>query len=353
MAHDFNNILMAIGSYAELILAKAIPECPSRQEAFEIQKAVERGAQLTRQLLAFSRKQILSPKILDLNQSISNIENMFQRLIGEDVELVTVLAESLGRVKVDPGQIEQVLMNLAVNARDAMPAGGRLIIETCNVELEEEYARSHMGAVPGRYVKIAITDNGHGMDDEPGKGTGLGLAMVYGIVKQSEGYIQVYSEPGHGTTFKIYFPRVDDSAELLAPPSSSASEPQGRGEIILLVDDNESLRGAVGALLEMKGYRVLEAPHGHKALEVSRHYTGSIDLLITDVIMPEMSGRELAEHLSRERPGLKVLFMSGYTDEAITRHGLLDSNSAFLSKPATMQTLLLKIRELLGGGEEK
>ncbi len=246
-----------------------------------------------------------------------------------------------------------------------MVEGGKLVIHTSNVDLDEQYARSHVGAVPGRYVLIAISDTGHGMDEttlsrifepffttkEPGKGTGLGLATVYGIVKQSGGYIQVYSEPGHGTTFKIYFPRVDDPAERLAERSASMSESVGRGETILLVDDNDSVRSAVAAMLEMKGYSILQASDGKAALEVSRRSSRVIDLVITDVIMPEMSGRALAQHLNEERPDLKILFMSGYTDDGMSRHGLKGLDSTFLSKPSTMIALLSKIRGLLDEGK--
>lgn len=361
VAHDFNNILMAISGYSDLVLAKEERSgFVSRNDIMEIKKAAEQGGNLTRQLLAFSRKQVLDPKILDLNQTVSGMENLLRRLIGEDVYLVIEPNHELGRVKVDPGQIEQVVMNLAVNARDAMQHGGKLIIETANVELDQDYVERHVGAAPGRYVQITVTDSGEGMDEtvlshifepffttkEAGKGTGLGLATVYGIVKQSGGYIEVYSEPGHGTSFKIYFPRVDSP---LDQPDQGSSTHNGIGgdETILLVDDNESVRTAMAAVLEIKGYKVVQAINGMHALNLFRQLGGQVHLVITDVIMPGMSGSELAHRLNEEQGDLKVLFISGYSDDVISEEGLEDLQATFLPKPSSMNTLLSKIRELL------
>jgi PAS domain S-box-containing protein len=318
------------------------------------------GASLTRQLLAFSRKQVLEPKVFDLGVVVSSMENLLQRLIGEDIDLRILTRPDGGMVEADANQMEQVVMNLAINSRDAMPQGGRLTIEISNKELDEEYARLHLDAKPGPYVTLSVTDTGCGMDPETlshvfepffttkgmEKGTGLGLAMVYGIVTQSRGSISVYSEPDHGTTFKIYLPRVGDSGEEVASEQSNGA-PTGGPETILLVDDNESIRSAVGELMKMKGYNVLVAGAGKEALEISRNHEGPIDLLITDVVMPEMSGRELAQQVSAERAEIKVLYMSGYTDDAVLRYGILSSDSAFLQKPAPMATLLRKIRDLL------
>ncbi len=361
VAHDFNNTLMAISGYSELLMMKLKEDDPNRRMASEIQRATAQSAGLTRQLLAFSRRQILAPKILALNESISAMQDMLQRLIGEDIELQVSHDMNLGFMKVDPGQIEQVILNLAINARDAMPRGGRLVIHTSNVELDEQYAASHVGVSPGPYILLAIDDTGTGMDEatlsrvfEPffttkpeGKGTGLGLSTVYGIVKQSDGHIWAYSQPGLGTSFKIYFPRIDEWSDRQIPPLHISQDITGRGETIFLVDDNESVRTALAALLTQKGYNIVDFDHGVKALEWASHSNRPIDLLITDVVMPEINGRELAERMRIARPGIKVLFMSGYTVEAISRHGVLDANSAFLSKPATMEALLLKIRELL------
>jgi PAS domain S-box-containing protein len=360
VAHDFNNILMAVSGYCELLLMKMPQTEPLRSDVQEILKAQRQGASLTRQLLAFSRKQILEPKVFDLNVTVSNLENMLQRLIGEDIELTIVTSRNAAMVEADPGQIEQVIMNLAVNSRDAMPRGGRLTIEVSDAELDEEYVREHMDAKPGPHVTLSVTDTGHGMDHETlshvfepffttkekEKGTGLGLATVYGIVTQSHGSITAYSEPGQGTMFRIYLPRV-----RVAGKGAAAEQPAGAlaggSEIILLVDDNEIIRSALGELLKMQGYSILLAGDGKEALEVARKHAGHIDLLVTDVVMPGMSGRELAEQLATERAGIKVLYMSGYTDDAVLRHGILDSGSAFLQKPAPMNTLLRKIRELL------
>ena len=359
VAHDFNNILMAISGYCELLLLKMPHDETMRRDVLEILKAQKQGASLTRQLLAFSRKQVLEPKVFDLGVIVSSMENLLQRLIGEDINLRIQTSAEAEMVEADPNQMEQVIMNLVVNSRDAMPRGGHLTIEVSDEELDEEYARGHLDATPGPHVTLSLTDNGHGMDPktlshvfEPffttkgvEKGTGLGLAMVYGIVTQSRGSISVYSEPGLGTTFKIYLPRIHCAGRGIASESDVA--PTGGSETILLVDDNESIRSAVGELIRIQGYNVLLASGGKEALETSRTYAGPIDLLVTDVVMPQMSGRELAEKLSAEREGIKILYMSGYTDDAVLQHGILSSDSMFLQKPATMAALLRKIRELL------
>jgi len=360
VAHDFNNLLTIIGGYGDLLLDRLGPEDPSRGHIGEIKKAADRATSLTRQLLAFSRRQVLAPQVLDLNTVVANIHKMLRRLIGEDVELILAPAQGLGRVKVDPGQIEQVLLNLAVNARDAMPHGGKIVIETGNVELDDSYAGGHFTLNAGSYVMLAVSDTGCGMDaetqshifepffttKEQGKGTGLGLAMVYGIVKQSEGYIWVYSEPGRGTTFKIYLPRVDESpapSKLVKVPGEQA----GGAETILLVEDESSVRSLVRGVLETAGYTVLEARNGEDALVISNAHREHIHLLVTDVVMPKMSGPELAQQMAPLRREMKVLFMSGYADDAIVQHGVFDSNAGFLQKPFTPDVLARKVREIL------
>jgi len=361
VAHDFNNLLTAILGYADLLAAKLDPESLEFEELDEIRKAGERAASLTRQLLAFSRQQVLERKVLDLNYLITDVERMLRRLIGEDVRLFAVLDPALRRVRADAGQLEQVIMNLAVNARDAMPRGGRLTIETANVELDEAYARLHATVLPGSYVMIAVSDTGVGMNSETlarifepffttkgqGKGTGLGLATVYGIVKQSGGYVWVYSEVGKGTIFKIYLPRVEEAAETEPVP---AAAPALRGsETVLLVEDDQSVRTLARSILESYGYTVLEAASGKEGLEVARQYTRPIDLVLTDVVMPEMSGSDMASRLETLRPGVRVLYMSGYTDDAVFRHGLLERGRVFLQKPFTPGALAHKVREALGG----
>ncbi|MGH9856543.1 MAG: response regulator, partial [Acidobacteriota bacterium] len=345
----------------ELLLTQMSQDDPRRSSVLEMQKAIDQGAKLTNQLLAFSRKQIISPKILDLNQTISEIEKILHRLVGENVDLSIIFSEGLGHIKADPGQIEQLMINLVVNARDAMPEGGKLTVEITNVELDENYAFNHAVVKPGRYVMLAITDTGCGIDEatltrifepffttkEEGKGTGLGLSTVYGIVKQSGAHIWVYSQLAIGTTFKIYFPRVDEELEKVIAPATAA-DLTGRGEVILLVDDNQSVRTAVGTYLEMKGYQVFSAGSGKEALEISRKEKGPIHLIVTDMVMPEMTGPQLVSQIISERPQLKVLFMSGYTDESIKRSGMLQAGAAFLQKPASMESLLRKIRELFG-----
>ncbi len=363
VAHDFNNLLTVIQGYSELILKGLNPDNRLCQDVREILNASERASSLTRQLLAFSRKQVLQPKVLDLNLHVSNMDKMLRRMIGEDIELVTLLAKDLGRIKADPGQIEQVILNLAVNAKDAMLSGGKLTIETANVELDENYARSHIIITPGNYVILSVSDTGVGITPEikerifepffttkeKGKGTGLGLSTVYGIVQQSGGNIWVYSEPGLGTTFKIYLPRIEEGTESLRPAAVS-TKPLGGSETILLVEDEEMVRKLACTVLEKNGYRVLEAPNGEEALRIAQeHSAKQIHLMITDVVMPGMSGRELADCLESVRPEMKVLYMSGYTDDAIIHHGVLDPGIAYIQKPFAPDVLALKVREVLDG----
>jgi PAS domain S-box-containing protein len=360
VAHDFNNLLTVITGYSDLLLKGLSPGEPARLKVEEIKKAGERAAALTRQLLAFSRRQVLQPKVLSLNAIVVNVDRMLRRLIGEDIDLLSVLEPSLGQTKADPGQIEQVILNLAVNSRDAMPQGGKLTIETANVYLDNQYARKHLAIRPGHYVMLAVSDTGCGMSaltqarifepffttKEQGKGTGLGLPTVYGIVKQSGGNIWVNSEVGCGTTFKIYLPRVDEVVEREEVRNLSAELPQGR-ETVLLVEDEEQVRQITRVILEMNGYRVLEAANGEEALSIYKQHERQLDLVMIDAVLPQMSGRELAQSLETLCPGIKVLFMSGYTDDAIVRHGLLDHEIAFLQKPFTPDTLTRKVREVL------
>ncbi len=358
VAHDFNNLLTVIGGYSSILLGRLPGDSPHRNSLEEIKRAGDRASGLTRQLLAFSRKQMLQPKVLDLNSVTSDLEKMVRRLIGEDIDLLTLPMPGLGQVKADPGQVEQVLLNLIVNSRDAMPHGGRVTIETANVDLSTDYGRRH-SVTPGRYVMLAVTDSGCGMDTQtqsrifepffttkgPGKGTGLGLATVYGIVKQSGGSIWVYSEIGKGTTFKIYFPRVQESLD--EEEASGDKVPAGGSETLLIVEDEDQVRGILKEILEEQGYKVLDASQGEVAQKIAREYDGEIALLITDVVMPLVSGRELAEILAPIRPTMKVLYMSGYTDDAIVRHGLLDDKLAFIQKPFDAATVTRKIREVL------
>jgi len=363
VAHDFNNVLTAIAGYAELLREDLPSEDARRGDAEEIIRATERAAALTRQLLAFSRRQVLAPRVLDLNTVVASVDNMLRRLIAADVELRTALAPELGAVRADPGQLEQVIMNLVVNARDAMPRGGKLTIETANAELDESYALEHPAVMAGPYVMLAVSDSGVGMDavtqarifepffttKEKGKGTGLGLATVYGIVKQSGGNIWLYSEPGRGTTFKIYLPRVDQPIELPAPTPAARETPRGT-ETVLLVEDDEAVRALARKMLAAHGYTVLAAPSGANALELAASHAGPIHLLVTDVVLPGISGRELAARFESVRPGLKVLYTSGYTDEAVVHHGVLDAGIAFLQKPFTSGALARKVRETLDSG---
>src|SRR5436190_8217116 len=362
IAHDFNNLLTAILGCTQLLLHATPPEDERREDIEEIKNAGLRAAELTRQLLAFSRRQVLAPKLLDMNAVVATMDKMLRRLIGEDVALVTELAADLGPVSADPGQLEQVLLNLAVNARDAMPQGGRLTIATANVLLTEEYAERHHRLPPGQYVLLAVSDTGVGMDEatqkhlfepffttkEVGKGTGLGLATVYGIVKQSGGYIWVYSEAGHGTTVKVYLPRVAGAAQPLAV-AEAAPELRRGTETVLLVEDAAPVRTLARKSLESCGYRVLDAADGRAALELSAGHAGGIDILVTDVVMPGMSGRELAERLAPLRPGMRVLYTSGYTDDAMVHQGVLRSGVAFLQKPFMPESLTRKVREVLDG----
>ena len=360
VAHDFNNILTVIIGNAELLSISLGKDNPLQGRVEEISKGGERAASLTRQLLAFSRRQVLQPQVLDLNGIIPNMDKMLRRLIGEDIDLETVLAPELGRVEADPGQIEQVIMNLAVNARDAMPTGGKLTIETANVDLDESYADKHVAVKPGPYVMMAISDTGTGMDEETksyifdpffttkekGRGTGLGLSTVYGIVKQSGGNIWVYSEPEKGTTFKIYLPRVEKVAETAEKVKATAESLTG-SETIMVVEDDEMVRDMARSILQRYGYSILDAQDGEEAIRVSEQYEGPIHLMLTDVVMPGMSGRVLAEQLAVQRPKMKVLYMSGYTDNAIVRHGVLDKEVIFIQKPFTVEALAQKVREVL------
>src|SRR5690348_432105 len=360
IAHDFNNLLTIISGYSELLLGSGAVAEEQRSKIEEIRKAGERAALLTRQLLAFSRKQVLAPRVLNLNTVIENLRKMIDRLIGEDIEFATIPFGALGQVKADPGQVEQIIMNLVVNARDAMPHGGKLMIETANVEFDEEYARLHVPSVPGHYVMVAVGDTGTGMEPEvqkhifepffttkeTGKGTGLGLATAYGIVKQSGGFIWVYSEVGVGTVFKIYFPRVLEQDEL---PTTIQQEPgQLKGtETILVAEDEVALRTLICETLERFGYKVLLAADGKEAANVSERYDETIHLLIADVVMPRMSGREVAEHIAAARPKIEALYISGYTDDAIIQRGAIGPNKAFLQKPFTPAALAPKVRQIL------
>jgi signal transduction histidine kinase/ActR/RegA family two-component response regulator len=360
VAHDFNNLLTVILGRTDILLHPLKPEDPMRRGIELIQRTAGRAADLTRQLLAFSRKQVLEPVVLDLSAVTRDMKDMLGRLIGEDVALLTTPTPGLGRVKADRGQIEQVIMNLAVNARDAMPQGGRLIVETANIDLDDEYVRRHVGARPGPHVMLAVSDTGTGIPHkiqsqifepffttkEQGKGTGLGLATVYGIVKQSGGYIEVDSEPGQGTTFRVYLPRLDAEP---APVDRSAQPAAAAGgtETILLVEDEEGVRELARDILRASGYTVLEARNGPEALLLCERHQGPLDMLLTDVVMPRMSGRELAERLAPLRPDLSVLYMSGYTDDAVIRHGVLGAGAAFLQKPFTPAILAQRVRETL------
>jgi PAS domain S-box-containing protein len=362
IAHDFNNLLMVISGYSEFLLERLGPAPTLRAPAQEIARAAERASSLTRQLLAFSRKQMLAPKVLDLNSVVTENLRMLTRMIGEDIDLVMIPGAGLGAVKADPGQIEQVIMNLAVNARDAMPGGGKLTLETANVRLDENYARLHAPLQPGDYTMLAISDTGAGMDAETQshlfepffttkgqKGTGLGLSTVYGIIKQSGGYIWVYSEPGKGTTFKIYLPRVAEIAEAIAAvaaPVEAAKSERGP-EIILLVEDETNLRYLARQYLEKQGYQVLEASDGAMAVQISVAYQGHIHLLLTDVIMPGMNGHELAQRITAMRPDVKVLYMSGYTENVIGHNGMLDKGVRLLQKPFNLRDLKERVREVI------
>ncbi|HEX2671411.1 MAG TPA: ATP-binding protein [Polyangiaceae bacterium] len=360
VAHDFNNVLSVILGYTSMIQEDLRPGEPLRADIDEIKLAGERAAQLTRQLLAFSRHQALETKVLDLNQLVGGMENMLRRLLGADIELTSLPAAQLWNVRADPGQIEQVLMNLAVNARDAMPQGGKLTIEVKNVELDQDYADAHHEVSPGSYVRLAVSDSGMGMDratvarifepffttKEKGKGTGLGLSTVFGIVKQSGGHVWVYSEPSHGTTFKIYLPRaegvaVTNTAEVVVSRTTRGAE------TVLLVDDDDQVRAVARGILRRLGYVVLEASNGGEALMIAEQHPAKIQLLLTDVVLPRMSGRQIAERIAAMRPGIDVLFMSGYTDDAVLQHGILESGVAYLQKPLTSESMARKVRQVL------
>jgi two-component system cell cycle sensor histidine kinase/response regulator CckA len=360
VAHDFNNLLNVINGYSELLLEDLAADSPMRKDLEEVRKAGQKAASLTSQLLAFSRKQVLQPQIMNLNETVAEMSAMLKRLIGEDIELAATTHPNLDLINADPGQIQQIIMNLAVNARDAMPQGGKLTIEISNAEFDEDYVRGHPQVKAGSYVMLAISDNGAGMDPvtqahifEPffttkgrGKGTGLGLSTVYGIVKQSNGFIWVYSETGRGTTFKIYFPR----AEQKTTPAAAESKPEhgSRGsETVLVAEDEEAVRALACRILRGGGYEVLEAADGIEAVRISEEHSGEIKLVLTDVIMPGMGGKDLIARLRTARPNIKALYVSGYTDNSIVHHGMLESGVAFLQKPFTSDRLARKIREVL------
>lgn len=362
VVHDVNNLLSVVLSYTSLLLADLPQDDLLREDIGEIHAAGERAAEVMRQLLAISRQQGVEPRALDLNQIVGGLKKMLVRLLGADVELTVLPSSPLGRVWIDPGTIEQLLLNLVINARDAMPTGGKLTIETRNVDLDEDYAASHPDVTPGPYVMVGVSDTGVGMDattqarlfepfyttKDEGRGTGLGLSMAYDIVKQGGGHIWFYSERGVGTTFKIYLPRIDGVPERT--PSQPPTPESTRGsETILVVEDNDQVRAVACTILRRGGYRVLEASNGGEALLVCEQHPATIHLLLTDVVLPKLSGRQLAERLEPMRPGLKVLFMSGYADEAIMQHGVLESAVAFLQKPITPAALTCKVRDVLAG----
>jgi two-component system cell cycle sensor histidine kinase/response regulator CckA len=358
IAHDFNNLLTVISGYDRLLLNALSPFEPLRGYAEEIAKAAERAASLTKQLLAFSRRQIITPRIWELNSVIRDARNLMERLVAENIELVSKLRPGVGNVRVDKGQIEQVLINLVLNARDAMPNGGRITIETDDVDLGSEYARTHLGVKPGRYVMFAVSDTGAGMDAETRKhifepffttkpaekGTGLGLATVYGIVKQNGGDIWVYTELGRGTTFKVYLPRVEEAADAADPP---AAPPEPGHETILVAEDESGLRRLIVQILQSQGYEVIEAENVNEAVRLNQAHAGRVHLLLTDVVMPEMSGRQLADAIRAVNPNIKIIYMSGYTENTVVHHGVLESEIDFLPKPFTFEALLEKVRAVL------
>jgi len=360
IAHDFNNLLTVINGYGDLVFSQLAPGDPNRELLAEVLKSSERATHLTRQLLAFSRKQMLQPQVVGLNALLDELRKLMAPLIGEDVDLIFVPDRNLDLVKVDPGQFEQAIINLVVNARDAMPSGGRLLIETRNAVVDEGTATDSRDVRPGAYVMVAVTDSGQGIDPStrarifepffttkgPGHGTGLGLAMVYGFVKQSGGHIEVYSEVGHGTTFKVYLPRAEQGTAAAHPAATVLEVPRG-SETVLLVEDEAGVRNLSRFVLESNGYVVLEARGGADAIALAEAHAGAIDLLVTDVVMPGMSGRQLADALRQVRPATRVLFMSGYTDEAVLRHGVTGASPAFLQKPFSPIGLARKVREVL------
>jgi two-component system cell cycle sensor histidine kinase/response regulator CckA len=362
VAHDFNNLLMVVSGYTEVLLEQFEPEDPRQEKVQAIQQAADRATTLTRQLLAFSRKQFLELKVVDVNAIVSDMERLLRPLIGETIELSTRLTIGVGHTRADAGQLEQVIMNLVVNSRDAMPRGGKITIQTSEMTFEPNTSREHGLVAPGSYIVLTVSDTGQGMDaetqsrifepffttKEKGKGTGLGLSTVYGIVKQSGGYIFADSGAGRGTRFRIYLPRVDDPTESTGT-QHAAQLPGGGSETILLVEDEESVRQLVRDTLEARGYKVIEAENGEAGLRASGAYAGTIDMIITDVVMPGISGRELAQRVTEARPDTKVLYLSGYTEEAIAHEGALDPGTAFLQKPFTLQVLSRKVREVLRG----
>jgi CheY-like chemotaxis protein len=360
IAHDFNNLLTVIAGYSRMLMDHLQNDPAAHGQVKKIEEAADRAASLTQQLLAFSRKQVLQPKVISLNGLVENLGSLLQRLIGEHIDLQTITASDLGRVKADAAQIEQVIMNLVVNARDAMPAGGQLTLETGNVDLDKSYSVDHPGVTPGPYVMLAVSDTGAGMTPETqerifepffttkelGRGTGLGLSMVYGIVKQSGGHIWIYSEVGHGTTFKIYFPRTEEAAESAALRQPAASTIRGT-ETILLVEDDQTLRDLVQSILASCGYSVVAPKDPQEAHIICEQRASDIQLLLTDVVMPGISGRALAQTILSRNPAVKILFMSGYTENAIVHHGVLDFGTHFLQKPFAPSTLARKVREVL------
>jgi len=362
VAHDFNNLLTAIMGYGQLMTLRLKPDDPALRDTEEILKAAERASMLTRQLLAFSRREVLQPKIVDLNSIIADMGKMVRRLVGEAIDLALVPGEGLWTVRADPGHLEQVIMNLSVNARDAMPDGGRLTIETSNIELGEIYAGERVGAESGAYVLLTVSDSGIGMDAEtkarvfepffttkgPEHGTGLGLSTVYGIVQQWGGAIQIYSDQGWGTTVKIYLPRAHGSAEPMARIGSAGEMPRG-SETVLFAEDQDAVAAVVRATLQLCGYHVLEAHNGSEAVRLCERYDGPIPLLVTDIVMPGMGGPELAASVRKLRPETKVLFISGYSERAFSSHGTLDPDAGFLQKPFMPEALAQKVREILDG----
>jgi PAS domain S-box-containing protein len=362
VAHDFNNVLSVILSYGEMLLSDMKQGEPMRADIEEIHKAGKRATDLTRQLLMFSRQQVLAPKVLDLNDLLASMDKMLQRILGADVDLVSLPTQPLGRVRADRSNLEQVIMNLVVNARDAMPRGGKLTMETDNVVLDDAYAQAHLGVKPGPHVMLAVSDTGTGIDKvtlarifepffttkESGKGTGLGLSTVFGVVQQSGGSVWVYSEVGKGTTFKVYLPRVDAAVEIAGetvPPTTLRGS-----ETILLVEDDDQVRIVARGILQRAGYHVIDARNAGEALLHSEKHPGTIHLLLSDVVMPQVSGPELAKRLASARPDMKVLCMSGYTDDSIVRHGVLEAHIAYIQKPITPETLTTRVREVLDGG---
>ena len=360
IAHDFNNLLTVILGYTQIVADGIARDSRLSDSTAQIKSAADRAAGITRQLLAFSRKQVLSPRVINLNNVVINLDSLLRRLIGEDIEVLTAPANDLGTVKADPGQIEQVIMNLALNSRDAMPNGGKLTLETSNAILDDTYARQHQPVEPGRYVMLAVSDTGIGMSAETltrifepfyttkevGKGTGLGLSMVYGIIKQSGGYVWVYSEPNQGTTFKIYLPRIDQPVEGTDAVKQPVNVMRGT-ETILLVEDDPQLRQLSSSVLAHCGYNVLTASTPEEGLAICEANHNEIRLLVTDVVMPRMNGRQLAERVAKIRPQIRVLYISGYTDNAIVHYGVLDPGLWFLPKPFTLSGLVTKVREVL------